>query len=124
MKVAKDPRDGLYDVKVIAKYPKNALKSETIINCQLRTLGTDYTKTRETVYYGAYECKNENLRQFLFSLSFFYLLNLAEQEPTLSDHDSMVDEEGDLVLSWESLEAVPLSKGLLLFCLRNGCIVT
>lgn len=52
VKVAKDIRDGLYDVKVIAKYPKNALKSETIINCQLTMLGTHYSKKQETVYYG------------------------------------------------------------------------
>lgn len=50
--VAKDIRDGLYDVKVIAKYPKNALKSETIINCQLTMPGTHYSKKQETVYYG------------------------------------------------------------------------
>ena len=52
VKVAKDIRDGLFDVKVIAKYPKNALKSETIINCQLTMLGTHYSKKQETVYYG------------------------------------------------------------------------
>lgn len=51
-KVAKDTRDGLYDTKVIAKYPKNALKSETIINCQLTMLGTSYSRKQETVYYG------------------------------------------------------------------------
>jgi hypothetical protein len=52
VKIAKDSRDGLFDVKVIAKYPKNALKSETIINCQLTMPGTDYSKKQETVYYG------------------------------------------------------------------------
>lgn len=52
VKLVKDSRDGLFDVKVVAKYPKNALKSETIINCQLSMPGTDYNKKRETVYYG------------------------------------------------------------------------
>lgn len=45
----------MFDVKVVAKYPKNALKSETIINCQLTMPGTDYTKKQETVYYGEWE---------------------------------------------------------------------
>lgn len=52
VKLVKDSRDGLFDVKVVAKYPKVALKSETIINCQLTMPGTDYTKKQETVYYG------------------------------------------------------------------------
>ncbi|CRK87984.1 CLUMA_CG001770, isoform A [Clunio marinus] len=74
VKLVKDSRDGLFDVKVVAKYPKNSLKSETIINCQLTIPDTNYTKIQETVYY--------------------------EQEPTSSDPDS--DEEADLVLSLET----------------------
>ncbi|KAG5669918.1 hypothetical protein PVAND_000208 [Polypedilum vanderplanki] len=74
VQIVKDSRDNLFDAKVIAKYPKNALKSETIINCQLTMPGTNYSKKQETVYY--------------------------EQEPTRIDQDS--DEEGDFALSLET----------------------
>lgn len=50
----------MFDVKVVAKYPKDALKSETIINCQLTMPGTDYTKKQETVYYGELANRAEN----------------------------------------------------------------
>lgn len=50
--VVKDSRDGLYDVKIVSKLPQESLKSETIINCQLVIPDTNYTRKRETVYYG------------------------------------------------------------------------
>lgn len=52
VKVVNDIRDGLFDVKIISRVPQTALKSETIINCQLVIPNTNYTKKRETVYYG------------------------------------------------------------------------
>jgi hypothetical protein len=58
VKLVKDSRDDLFDVKVLAKYPKNALKSETIINCQLTLPGTEYSKKQETVYYGKFSRSN------------------------------------------------------------------
>jgi len=64
-----DRRDGLFDVKVVAKYPRNALKSETIINCQLTLPGTDYSKKQETVYYG---------KQSFLSPFFLCLIQLTE----------------------------------------------
>jgi len=96
-----DRRDGLFDVKVVAKYPRNALKSETIINCQLTLPGTDYSKKQETVYYG----KQSFLSPFLSLLNSINATQLfvdyTEQEPAeQSDHDS--DEEADLVLSLET----------------------
>ncbi|CAO1426405.1 unnamed protein product [Diamesa serratosioi] len=52
IKVVNDKRDGLFDVKILSRIPQTALKSETIINCQLVIPNTNYTKKRETVYYG------------------------------------------------------------------------
>lgn len=52
VKSVNDKRDGLFDVKTLSKVPQTALKSETIINCQLVIPNTNYTKKRETVYYG------------------------------------------------------------------------
>lgn len=51
-KTVKDVRDGLFDVKILSKLPQDALKSETIINCQLSLPNTNYSRKRETVYYG------------------------------------------------------------------------
>ena len=51
-KSVKDVRDGLFDVKIFSKLPQDALKSETIINCQLTLPNTNYLRKRETVYYG------------------------------------------------------------------------
>ncbi len=48
----KDSRDGLFDVKIVSKLHQETLKSETIINCQLVIPDTNYTRKRETVYYG------------------------------------------------------------------------
>ena len=44
--------DGLYEAIVRVKIPKISLKSPTAINCVLTIPGTNYTKKRETIYYG------------------------------------------------------------------------
>lgn len=45
-------RDGLYEAIVRVKIPKINLKSPTAINCVLTIPGTNYTKKRETIFYG------------------------------------------------------------------------
>jgi hypothetical protein len=52
VKLVKDKRDGLYDIKVVAKLHKSTLKPDTIINCQLSIPRTDYKKNQKTVYFG------------------------------------------------------------------------
>lgn len=44
--------DGLYEAIVRVKIPKISLKSPTAINCVLTIPGTNYTKKRETIFYG------------------------------------------------------------------------
>lgn len=44
--------DGLYEAMVRVKIPKTSLKSPTAINCVLTIPGTNYTKKRETIFYG------------------------------------------------------------------------
>lgn len=57
VKLVKDSRDGLYDVKIVAKLHRNTLKPDTIINCQLSIPNTDYKKNQKTVYFG--ECTSD-----------------------------------------------------------------
>ena len=112
-KSVKDVRDGLFDVKIFSKLPQDALKSETIINCQLTLPNTNYLRKRETVYYGNWiialattklETKTiyidfwENNDHFL--IVFQYFLCQTEQPPTSAEND--FDEEADLVLSLET----------------------
>lgn len=44
--------DGLYEAIVRVKIPKINLKSPTAINCVLTIPGTNYTRKRETIFYG------------------------------------------------------------------------
>ena len=102
-----DIRDGLFDVKILSKIPQTALKSETIINCQLVIPNTNYTKKRETVYYGktGYWHLNANFlilssilyKTFINNTSIFFN---SEQIKSFLDNDD--DEESDLVLSLET----------------------
>lgn len=46
--------DGLYEAIVRVKIPKINLKSPTAINCVLTIPGTNYTKKRETIFYGKF----------------------------------------------------------------------
>lgn len=44
--------DGLYDTYVIGTIVKDSLESPTAINCILSIPKTNYTKRKETIYYG------------------------------------------------------------------------
>lgn len=46
--------DGLYEAIVRVKVPKVSLNSPTAINCVLTIPGTNYTKKRETIFYGKF----------------------------------------------------------------------
>lgn len=45
---------GLFELTVERQLPKTELESPTTINCILSLPGTDYTKKRETIFYGKY----------------------------------------------------------------------
>lgn len=57
--------DGLYDTYVIGTIVKDSLESPTAINCILSIPKTNYTKRKETIYYGEWDYKENQLRKII-----------------------------------------------------------
>lgn len=105
VKLVKDSRDGLYDVKVVARLPRNTLKPDTIINCQLSIPKTDYKKNQKTVYFGEYMIMWWNWKIHLQMIENF---NLKSEKWLTKSKQSPLDSMG----AWSILL-------LSLFCFRH-----